>query len=133
MPELRLVIPSIPPSNNTYKTYRIAGGAKKFVQWYLTARAKAWMDEVALAAGGRKIRGTSYALSYAVYMPNAKSTDLDNLAKVIGDALQHAGVIDNDKHITDLHGYRRIDRVNPRTEVIVRTEQTELFGGAACK
>lgn len=130
MSELRLVVPMIPPSNNTYKTYRIVtpkGGGKPFVHWYLTDTAEAWFGMVAMVAGGRQIRGSKYELQLVVFMPNARSIDLDNCFKVVGDGLQHAGVIDNDKHITDLHGHMRIDRLNPRTVIVVKTEQEALL------
>ena len=131
MSELRLVVPMIPPSNNTYKTYRIIapkGGGKPFVQWYHTDIAKAWFGMLAMVASGRQIRGTKYELQLIVFMPNARSIDLDNCFKVVGDGLQEAGVIDNDKHITDLHGHMRIDRLNPRTVIVVKSDQEQLEG-----
>jgi Holliday junction resolvase RusA-like endonuclease len=130
MNELRLVVPMVPPSANHYKHYRVVvpkHGGKPFVQWYHTEMAEAWFNMVAAVASGRKIRGTSYELQLLVFMPTARDTDLDNLFKVVADGLQHAGVIDNDKHITDLHGHRRLDRLNPRTVIVIRTNQEQMF------
>ena len=133
MPELRLTIPGVPPSGNHYKAFRVVTprGGKAFAQWYLTAEAKDWMHTVQVIGAGRKLRGESYTISVAVFTPTARALDLDNAFKCILDSLQHSGVIDNDKRVTDLHGYRRIDRLNPRTEVIVRTTQETLFQEAA--
>lgn len=132
MNELRLVIPMCPPSGNHYKTYRIIsprGGGKPFVQWYHTEIAEAWFKMVAAVASGRQIRGASYELQFVVFLPNLRSVDTDNFFKVIGDGLQSAGVIDNDKHISDVHGHRRTDRINPRTVIVIRSNQEQMFDG----
>jgi len=86
---------------------------------------------VAVLARGRKLRGPSYVVSYLVFVASGTCTDVDNYSKCILDSIaaaEGAGVIDNDKNVIDLHGYRRIDRNNPRTVIVVRTEQASLFG-----
>lgn len=45
---------------------------------------------------------------------------LDNPASTLAE-------IDDDSKVADLHGYKRIDRSNPRTVIIVRTEQEQMF------
>lgn len=46
--------------------------------------------------------------------------DLDNYAHAVGDALQKAGVIVNDKQIESWDGSRKlIDRVRPRVEITI--------------
>lgn len=131
MPELRLTIPGNPPSGNHYKGVQIMRGrdGKPFVKWFVTRAGETWYWDVQAIAAGRQLRGATYVVSYAVYTPTARGTDVDNYAKCILDGLAHAGVIDNDKNVIDLHGYRRVDRNNPRTEIIVKTDQEQLFGG----
>ena len=121
--ELRIEIPGVPPSGNHYKTYRVVG---KHVQWYHTAKAKAWWGTVAAFARGRHIESNCYNVSWVVYFPNARLTDVDNLEKTLFDGLARAGVITNDRHIRDHHGYTRIDRANPRTVIVIRTDQESL-------
>lgn len=131
MPEITLTIPGTPPSGNNYKRARVVTprGGKSFTSWYDTEAAKAWWATVERIAAGRTIRGDSYTVSYAVHVKNLAGADVDNYAKCVLDSLQKAGVIDNDKKVIDLHGYRRIDRANPRTVIVVRTEQEQLFEG----
>lgn len=130
MSELRLEIPGMnPPSVGHYNAYRVVTphGKKPFVQCYPTAKAKAWWDEVSRIAAGRKIRDAGYTVSLAVFTPTARVCDLDNMFKCVLDGLARAGVIDNDKNVIDLHGFRRIDRQNPRTVIIVRSAQEQLL------
>ena len=132
MTELRIEIPGIPPSNNDYKTYRVVTprGKAPIVTWFLTKKAKAWYRDVAVFAGGRQIRGERYSVSYVVFAPDARIHDVDNFAKCIFDSLAEAhgcGAIDDDKRVAEMHGYLRIDRANPRTIVVIRTEQGMLI------
>ena len=72
------------------------------------------------------IESNCYNVSWVVYFPNARLTDVDNLEKTLFDGLARAGVITNDKHIRDHHGYTRIDRANPRTVIVIKTDQESL-------
>jgi hypothetical protein len=130
--ELRVEVPGIPPSVNEYKKYRIvcARGRKPVALWYHTAKAKAWFRDVGVFAGGRRLRAEEYSVSYVVFLPDARIHDVDNFAKCILDSLaeQHGcGAIDDDKRVAEIHGYRRIDRLNSRTVIVIRTEQGNLL------
>lgn len=132
MNELRIEIPFLPPSAGHYLASRVIvrRNAKPIVQTYHTAAAKAWFRDVAVFAGGRRIRSERYSLSFVVFVPDARVRDVDNFFKCILDALADAhgcGAIDNDKKVTEVHGYKRIDRLNPRTVIVIRTEQGELL------
>ena len=128
MPELKIEIPGVPPSAGHYNAYRcvIPRHGKPFVQCYPTAEAQAWWGIVAAKAAGRQIRGLSYVVSYVVYLPTARKQDVDNFAKCTLDSLTRAGVIHDDSAVVDLHGYKRIDRVNPRTVIVIKTDQESL-------
>ncbi len=129
MPELRFEIPGVPPSGNHYKHFRVmpTPNGKHIPSWYHTKEAKQWFATVDAIAAGRKLRGETYTVSYVVFTGSLVCTDVDNYAKCILDSLGQAGVIDNDKKVVDLHGYRRVDRNNPRTIVIIRTAQETLL------
>lgn len=132
MAELRLEIPGVPPSGNHYKTFRVmpTRAGKNIPSWYLTKEAKEWFATVAAIAAGRQIRAFTYVVSYVVFTPSLVCTDVDNYGKCILDSISlpnGAGVIDNDKKVTDLHCYRRLDRAKPRTVVVIRTEQESLL------
>lgn len=130
MNDLRIVVPGVPPSGNHYKTYRIvpAGKGRSFVQWYHTPKAKAWWELVAAAANGRSMLAMSYQVHFIVYRETLRNVDVDNYTKCIFDALTRARVITDDKNIDDFHGHRRLDRANPRTVILVRAEQEQMFG-----
>lgn len=130
MSELRLVIPMLPPSGNHYKTYRVVvpkHGGKPFVQWYLTEEAEAWMAAVAVIAAGQQIRGPALELQYIVFFPDHRRRDTANFEKCIGDSLTKCGAIEDDSFITDTHGHKRIDAANPRTIIVVKTDQESLL------
>ena len=128
MTELRLVVPSVPPSGNHYRTYRVVNAGKKsFVQWYHTARAKEWWNLVAAAAKGRRLAAESYEVHFIVYRATLRNTDVDNFSKCVFDGLTRAGVIPDDKYIDDFHGHRRLDRQNPRTVILLRASQKQMF------
>lgn len=129
--ELRLEVPMIPPSGNHYKSYRIVfprNGAKAFVQWYETEEALAWLGAVAMVNAGRKIRGASLEVSYIVFLPSWRGSDVDNYAKCIFDALTKCGAIEDDRFVDDFHGHRRVDAANPRTVIVIKSEQEQLEG-----
>lgn len=129
MSELRLEIPMLPPSVGTYSRHRIVQPrtGKSFVQIYPTEEAKAWWDTVASIVAGRQLRGPSLELQYIVYLPDRRRRDIDNFAKCLLDALTKCGAIEDDSLITDIHGHKRIDAANPRTVIVVKTDQEALL------
>lgn len=128
MSELRLEIPALPPSGGHYNAYRVAGKpGKQFVQCYPTSEAKAWWETVAVINAGKQLRGPSLELQYIVFLPDRRRRDVDNFAKVILDSLTRCGAIEDDSLITDIHGHKRIDAANPRTVIVVKTDQESLL------
>ena len=132
MSELRLEIPMLPPSGNHYKTYKIIISRdprqKAFAQWYLTPEAEAFYQCVSMVAGGRRVLGRQLEVTYIVFLPKLGGSDTDNYSKCIWDSLKHAGVIEDDRYIDDGHQHRRRDPLNPRTVIIVRSNQAQLEG-----
>lgn len=129
MNTLRLVVPAIPPSAGHYMAYRVVTPrfGKPFVQAYPTAQAKAWWDTVAAINAGRKLRGASLEIQYIVFLADHRKRDIDNFAKCIFDSLTRAGAIEDDKLVDDFHGHRRYDPLNPRTVIVVKSSQEQMF------
>ncbi len=108
-PVLRLELPW-PPTANHYTGYRVAGSKEKqFVQAYPTAKAKEFHRNVqAIVMRDRAARGWSCPLRLSVwtYPPDRRKRDTSNLFKMLEDALQKAGVFDDDYQIAEHHAWR---------------------------
>ena len=130
MSELRLEIPLVPPSVGTYSRHRIVTtpGGKPFVQIYPTDEAKAWWAAVDAVNAGRLIRGPSLEVQLLVFLPDRRRRDLDNFFKCVLDALMKCGAIEDDSLVSDLHGHKRIDALNPRTVIVIKSDQAQLEG-----
>lgn len=114
MTELLLTIPLIPPSVNMYVRHTRTG------RHYVTSEATAFMEAIAIIAGGRRVTAKAYEVSYTVYLGAKQKGDVANFEKCIGDGLVKAGVIHSDDAIVDYHQHKRRDRENPRTEIRIR-------------
>ena len=72
---------------------------------YLSADYAAWRAEAAwtarLEAGPNTIRG-KFKIYADFVAPDKRHRDLDNLLKAVMDALQHGGVITNDKNCVEI-------------------------------
>ena len=106
-----------PPSVNHYWAAR--GNAR-----YLSPRARAWHQEAwAILRGawrGEPMRG-EVAVLLVLHPPDRRRRDLDNTLKAVLDALVHAGVLQDDSQVAELHAVRREAR-RPGG-VLVRVEE----------
>ena len=106
-----------PPSVNHYWAAR--GNAR-----YLSPRARAWHQEAwAILRGawrGKPMRG-EVAVLLVLHPPDRRRRDLDNTLKAVLDALVHAGVLQDDSQVAELHAVRREAR-RPGG-VLVRVEE----------
>lgn len=107
------IVLALPPSANTYWRYTSTGV-------YVSQEAQAYKAGVLWKARqqGMQPMGGALALYVNVYRA-AKRGDLDNYAKVLGDALNGVAYHD-DSQVVELHMWRHDDRKNPRVEVEIR-------------
>ena len=81
-----------------------------------------WKEEKRVAGhirpqmGHWKICGTFVALKLVFYREDRRKVDLDNLVKLVTDAMNGLVYVD-DAQIVDIHAKKEHDSVNPRTEV----------------
>lgn len=75
-------------------------------------------DKKARAQFLKRHKSVSYRLDFRVFEPKEKG-DWDNYGKGIGDALQDAGLIVNDKKIKTGSWVIGIDSADPRVEIVL--------------
>lgn len=97
-----------PPSNNRY--YRHVRG-----RVLLSKEGRAYRTAAMAAANGRAELPLTGLLRVVlnVFPPTRWGQDLDNIPKAICDALQAAGVIENDRQINELHVFRKPKQESP--------------------
>jgi Holliday junction resolvase RusA-like endonuclease len=118
---VKLVIKGPPRTKKTSQRILRAPGGRPFVMPSKASRAweksaieqlvtqKPWADWPAVA-GPVSVR--------ALFYRDADRGDLTNFEQGVGDALQAAGIIINDRQIESWDGSRKlIDRTNPRVEI----------------
>ena len=101
-----LTLPYPPSVNNMWATVR---GRR-----VLSKKGRLYRKDVALfcvASGLPRPLPTPIAVHVALYAPDNRHRDLDNIFKAVGDALQASGLLVNDADIDELHIVRKeIDR-----------------------
>ena len=107
-----IVLP-LPPSANVYWRYTSTGV-------YVSEAAENYKAGVKLRAQIQRLVpfGGEVAMYVHVYRAQRRG-DLDNFAKILGDALNGVAYHD-DSQVTELHMWRHDDKANPRVEVEVR-------------
>lgn len=80
----------------------------------------------AIEAGVRWADGSAYSVVVAIFAPNRRRRDGDNVDKAVLDGLQRAGrrVLPDDDlmHVPNRHTYlAAIDRARPRIEITIET------------
>ena len=117
------IVLALPPSANTYWRYGPNGvHVSQAAQDY-----KAGVKWKALHQGMTPMGG-ELALYVNVYRQQRRG-DLDNFAKVLGDALNGVAYHD-DSQVVELHMWRHDDKANPRVEVEVRRMNDATTKGA---
>lgn len=111
-----LTLPFPPTINHCY-------GQRKFGGKYLKPAGVLFKQMVAdlVADEGAKTLTGRVSLFAVAYMPDKRKRDLDNLLKLLQDALTSAGVYEDDSQIDDLHISRHYEVVKGgQVKVIVR-------------
>ena len=108
---IELFIQCLPPSVNHYWGTR---GNRR----YISKEGIAFRQEVALISRGKRIEGR-LQLYVELTASNKRRWDLDNRIKSLQDALQHAGVYEDDAQIDRLVAYRMVVGDKDRTRVVI--------------
>lgn len=110
-----ITLPFPPSANRYWRT--IARHGK--VRTYVSNEARAYKESAWYAATAQRMRQFAGPVSVtALFFFPSKRGDLDNRIKVLLDALQGSGYKD-DKQVHHLEVTRRIDKTNPRVEVLI--------------
>lgn len=100
-PEVRLELPWPPSVNKIWKTTSRGG-------WYSTKEAVNYKTVVGYMVASKKVQNSfpkDVTLDFTMHAhpPDNRKRDLDNLAKIVCDALQDARVYINDSQIKIIH------------------------------
>lgn len=116
----RLILPGLIPSvNHQYENKTIKGRRMRV----LTLDAAKWEhDTILLAKHWRQKNKWSTATGKIIlrlwyYFPDARQRDTHNTLKLLLDALESAGIYENDRFALPQIMNWEIDRQNPRTEI----------------
>jgi Holliday junction resolvase RusA-like endonuclease len=118
MPELaaQSIILALPPSANTYWRYTSNGV-------YVSEEAQNYKTGVKWKAAHQGLQPMDGPVAVYLNVYRArKAGDLDNFAKVLGDALNGVAYHD-DSQVVELHMWRHDDKNDPRVEVEIRRVQ----------
>jgi len=107
-------LPFPPSTNNLFVTARFGRTTRRVS----SPKARAYVEAVAMAVrqlGEPMAPAGEVRAVLAVWVPDRRARDLDNLCKAPLDALVKAGVLKDDSLIVDLRIYRAgFDKANPR-------------------
>jgi crossover junction endodeoxyribonuclease RusA len=101
LPEVKLDLPWPPSVNKIWKTTTKGG-------WYLTKEAVNYKHVVGYIVACARLQGAfpkeiQLDFNLLAYPPDNRKRDLDNLAKIVCDALQDAKLYTNDSQIKLIH------------------------------
>lgn len=119
---MELVLPW-PPSVNTYWRSVPGQGVK------ISAAGRAYRKTVkglVLEQGNRRMRPGRLGMRITAYMPDRRRRDLDNILKAPLDALEHAGVYEDDGLIDTLHVHRARRQGESGIHVVIKLTGLEV-------
>lgn len=124
---IKLIIPEIPPSNNKFM-----GRGTRYVQSIQYQQEKEKWEWLVRAAVKKKLKKPleKAEVNITYYFPDKRKRDPDNYSgKFLLDGLTKAGIIKDDSFSNiDLVLAGRVDRENPRTEIMVKEVKGESSG-----
>lgn len=97
---ISLRLPYPPSANRMYRTFRGRTTLTQAVRDYRRQVAEVWFQS--RIKGQRGFDTGELALRIRAYRPDKRRRDVDNILKVLCDALQHAGVIGNDSQFREI-------------------------------
>lgn len=116
MTHIELTLPVPPSVNKLWRTGYKNGAPHVF----LSDEARQYKRVVNLLSKHIEPLTKNVILQITVYRPMDRG-DLDNYLKSMLDGLQ-GNLYENDKQIAEIHAYKRIDRKNPRVELLAWEE-----------
>ncbi len=122
-PALHLTLPMPPSANHSHHNVTMNGRLLRVP----SKQSKAWRQETIVIctdamtrAGWTKPRQTKCVMELTIWWRDRRRRDADNLIKGIQDAIQAAGVIDDDRWLLPRVVDFSYDKEKPRVEVVVR-------------
>lgn len=127
--ELVFVVPGKPQA---WQRPGETGTGRRFTP-HATRQAEKDIAQVAsLALGPRLPLSCCVELGLWFYLPDRRARDLDNLEKLVKDALNKVAWLD-DRQVTDTAKVKRVDQTNPRTVARVRPASPDVQANWAAR
>lgn len=111
-----ILLDMIPPSTNHYKAQRWTG---KFIQWYLTKKAKDFQENFKEHLKSYIPVETPLDVEINYVFPDRRKHDIDNYCKILLDCMQ-GSVYKDDNQIVRLTLNKKYEKNNPSTTIIIR-------------
>ena len=116
---IEITLTGTPPSTSNIYKYRRAGN---FIMGYMSNEGKTKKEEyqweMKMQWKKRPLLTEVFKIDVTYYFPDKRRRDWDNFNKLWMDA--GSGIIwEDDKLISDAHIHKKMDRANPRIELII--------------
>ncbi len=126
--KLTIVLPPVPSVNAMYMN-------TKYGKRIRTKKAREWFSQAEyIIRNAMEIQGwtttvkTKVVVEVMIYWPDNRKRDADNIGKSLNDALEHAGVFDNDRWALPRYIDFAVDKENPRVVCVIHKFDKEKDG-----
>jgi len=89
-----------------------------------TAKARKWKEVATWELKSQRLNAPTITgpceARIVLYLPT-RAGDADNYVKLVLDAVQSAGIIENDRQVMSLTVSKEVDKMNPRVEITIAT------------
>lgn len=141
---VRLRLPYPPSANRLYRRYRGRVTLSAEVRRFRQLVGELWFVQRLCHGAAHEFQEGPLSLTVAVYPPDRRRRDIDNILKILCDALQHARIIGDDSQFRriclsfkesksggELHvEIRKLSRGGRKPDVRKRESDSRLEGGA---
>ena len=123
-----MALPPVPSINAMYFTTKFGKRIRtqKAKDWFALAEGR--ITEAMKEQGWKTTEETKVIVEVHTHWPDKRRRDTNNSSKALCDALEHAGVYDDDRYALVRYIDYDVDREDPRVELVIRVYDAEKDG-----